>query len=121
MKINNTSVGFSGKLILKNEQLWTNAMLNAINNNPSIQKKLSDNNIVCKISSKVEKKIPAYLSFHSKGDRIYKVNFVVKKEKPSFVDVIKNIFNPKNRKYSLNRHFHSESTVISRIEELKMR
>lgn len=121
MKVNNINTSFSGNLILKNQKLWTKDMLNAVRNNASIQKKLSDYDIIGNISSKIEKKEPSFPSMHRRGDKIYKVNFVVKDIELSFVDKIKDLFGLAGKKYNINRHFHSESTTVNRINKLDIK
>lgn len=113
MRVN--PVSFSGILRLKNPELWTDGMKAAIAGNKSIQKKLEDNDIIGEISVKVEKKVPQYYSFHHKGDLLYKVNFIAKKDNASIPERLRS-----TQKYSINKHYHSEHTTVSRIENLKM-
>ncbi|MBR6163585.1 hypothetical protein IKQ26_06845 [bacterium] len=119
MRINNIS--FTGNLYLKKPELWTDGMKKAIAENPTIQKTLQDNDVIGEISAKRENKIPSYMSYHSKGDLIYKVDFVVRKEDASFTDKIMGAIDKTTRKYPVNQHYHSERTTISRISKLKMR
>ena len=120
MKINSTDVNFGGKLILKHPGLWTNGMKNVIKNNESIQKQLQNYDIVGNISKKIEKRTPSYGSIHTKGDAVYKINFVVKNEDLTFIEKIKDFFGLTGKKYDVNRHFHSEPTTISRLKNLNI-
>ena len=90
-------------------------MMEAIASNKSIKKKLENYDIVGEISAKVEKKVPKYYSFHHKGDLLYKVNFIARKEDTSMFERVKSI-----QKYPISQHYHSEHTTVQRIENLKM-
>lgn len=118
--INRVNPSFHGNLYLRNPNLWTNNMRQAISDNESIQNKLKDHDIFGSISTKKEKKIPHYLACHSQGDTIYKVSFTTRKDNSSVVDRIKNGLGLLDKKYQLTRHFHSERTIVKRIENLIM-
>ncbi len=113
MRVN--SISFAGMLRLKNPELWTDDMISAIADNKSIQKKLEDNDIIGEISVKVEKKVPQYYAFHQRGDLLYKVNFIARKENASFAEKLKSA-----KRYVINQHYHSERTTVKRIEHLEM-
>ena len=113
MRINATSTNFSGRLYLKNQELWTTKMKNAIFCNKNIQEKLQTNDIIAKISAKKEKGTPNYASIHRKGDTVYKVKLIFKKEASNFGEKLKNILNPK--KVNINKHYHSEKTTVERL------
>ena len=114
MKINSVNTNFSGNLYLKNSYLWTDKMKNAIYENERIQEKLQNNDVIGKLLAKKEKSAPSYCAIHRKGDTIYKVKLIVKKEPHNFIDKIKNLFNSKT--YNLGKHFHSENTIVNRIK-----
>ena len=113
MRVN--SIGFAGSLKLKNPELWTDGMKKAIAENKSIQKKLEDNDIIGEISVKREKKLPQYYAFHTKGDLLYKVDFIARKENASLTEKLRS-----TKKYTLNQHYHSEYTTVDRIQKLIM-
>ena len=116
MKVNNiANTNFSGQLYLKNQQLWTEKMKEAIFNNERIREKLQTNDIVAKISAKKEKNVPNYPSIHKKGQMTYKLKLIFKKETANLGEQLKNIFNPK--KIIINKHYHSEATTVKRLEK----
>lgn len=89
-------------------------MKDAIQNNERIQEKLQNNDIIGKLLCKREKHTPTYGSLHRKGDKIYKVKFIVKKEPENIIDKVKNLFSSKT--YNLSKNYHSESTIVDRIK-----
>jgi len=118
MKINSLSPNFNGQLYLKNPEKWTADMQKAVENNKSIQKALENNDIIGKISSKKELFKPSYRSIHSKGDTIYKVNFIVRREPETFTEKFKDLFDNFGKKYTICKHYHSEDTVVDRISRM---
>lgn len=119
MRVNSISnISFGGELYLRNQKHWTDEMKQAVSENKSIQKKLENYNVIGELSAKVEKKDTPYPSRHSKGDMIYKLNFIALKDDVSYFDRIKN---PKSaQKYIVNQHYHSEETTVDRIRNLNM-
>ncbi len=116
------NTNFNGKLVLKNPSRWTDGMLEAINNNKTIQKKLSDSNIIGYITSKIERYNTLYPARHFKGDTIYKAHFIVKDDNLTFFEKIRRILcgGKLGDRYTINNNFHSEQTTIMRINNLKM-
>ena len=112
------NVSFAGDLYLKNVGAWTPKMIQAINDNKSLQKKLVDYDIIGDISTKKERNVPAYFANHKKGDTIYKVSFTVQEENPSIWTKLKKAF--KSKTYIINRHYHSETTTVDRINKLEI-
>lgn len=114
------NVSFSGQLYLKNPELWTDKMKEAIANNKNIQAKLQHHDIIGEISTKKETKVPPFSSHHYIGDTLYKVSLVVSDSKPSLLQRVKNFLHGYSNEYIINKHYHSELTTIDRIKKMKM-
>ena len=120
MKINSLNTSFSGNLILKHPKLWTEDMLDAISENDTIQERLKNNNIIGNIATKIERNETLYPARHLKGDVLYKMNFIVKRDNLSFFEKLKDLFGIMSERFDINRHFHSEYTTVKRIKNIKM-
>ncbi len=114
MRVSNIS--FTGNLYLKNPKLWTESMKQAIAENNTIQETLKTKDVFGEISTKIERKEPPFNAYHEKGDTLYKVKFITKKENSTFYDKLKR--EDDTKKYPVTKHYHSEYTIVNEIKDI---
>ena len=121
MKINSANMIFNGQLHLKNPDQWSEKMKQAVTQNSCIQEKLKNYDVIADLKTIIETKNPPFSAKHTIGDKLYKLNFTIQSEEPTFWEKLRNKLKSQNSKtYIINRHYHSEHTTVERIKNFKI-
>jgi len=109
---NQKSPNFNGRIILRGG--WNKKLSQEFLENPEVQKLA---NGAYDIIGKMSRKTASYKdASHPNREKLYQLTLLARKEKQTFLERIKNLFEP-SKQIRITKHYHTEGTLLYLMEE----